>query len=61
LLTGIAAAHAEAQKARRTVLELEKLDAHMLRDIGLTRADVDVLAGTVSGTWLSEADWLRHS
>jgi len=61
LLLGIAAAQAAAQKNRRTLLELQRLDAHMLRDIGLTPADVDLLAGMVPAAWMSEADWLRHS
>ena len=46
-LLRVAAAHAAAQKNRRTVLELQRLDTRMLQDIGLTRADVDMLGASM--------------
>ena len=58
-LVRMAEAHASARKTRRTVLELRRLDARMLKDIGLTRADVDLLAGSVPGPRHNDADWDR--
>ena len=60
-LLAVAASHAAARKARRTLVELQRLDSRMLQDIGLTRADVDMFAGSLPGAARRDADWERLS
>jgi uncharacterized protein YjiS (DUF1127 family) len=41
------------RQARLTLFELSRLDAHLLRDMGINPADVrDALAGRWSSVWL---------
>lgn len=53
-----AAALAAERRARETVRELERWDEHMLRDIGLTRMDVEaaVRGARRSFRWQADCD-----
>ena len=45
-LGGLVTRVASWNEARRTRAALSRLSAHELEDIGLTRGDIDVIAGT---------------
>jgi uncharacterized protein YjiS (DUF1127 family) len=51
-----AAALAAERRARETVRELERWDEHMLRDIGLTRMDVEAAVRGVRRPFRWQAD-----
>lgn len=51
LILAVVAKHAQARKARATLRELQSLNARQLEDIGLTRADIDLMTVSTPGAW----------
>jgi uncharacterized protein YjiS (DUF1127 family) len=60
MLLRLVAAHTAARRKRATVNELLRLNARELEDIGLNRADVDLMAVSVRGGLLKQQDWSRY-
>lgn len=58
LLRGWLAERRQRRRMRMSMLELSRLDDHLLRDMGISRADIrDALRGRRSSVWL---DPMRH-
>jgi len=55
-ILGVVARHAEARRARATLRELQSLNARQLEDIGLTRADIDLMTLSTPGAWHAQRD-----
>lgn len=52
----VVARHAQARRTRRTLYELKSLSPRQLADIGLTRADVDLMTAAAPGAIQAQSE-----